>query len=116
MSTIEELHGVVSDGLARYRKSNKERIEAAIETGAALVDLKALLPFGEFEGAVKGLGMKVRTARAWMSLANAGFTSATVAEVGGLRAALESLRNPKLAPERVGDIQPAPGGKRNPTE
>ena len=89
---MEELIGRVADGWERYRRSNAERIGAALATGVALLGLRERLAHGEFLPAVARLGIPERTARDWMRLARAGFKTATVADLGGIRAALESLR------------------------
>ena len=89
---IEELIGKVADGWERYQRSNAERIGAALDTGAALIDLRGRLAHGEFLPAIDRLGIGQTTARNWMRLARGGFKTATVADMGGIRAALEYLR------------------------
>ena len=89
---IEELLGRVADGWERYQRANADRIGAALDTGAALVDLRERLAHGDFLPAVERLGIGETTARNWMRLARAGLKPATVADLGGIRAALEHLR------------------------
>ena len=89
---LEELIGKCADGWARYQRANADRIGAALDTGAALIDLRDTLGHGEFLPAVKRLGIGETTARNWMRLARAGLKTATVADLGGIRAALEHLR------------------------
>ena len=89
---IEGLTGKIADGIARYKRANTDRIGAAMDVGAALVELRERLPHGEFGPAVGRLGIPERTARDWMKLARAGYKTATVADLGGIRAALENLR------------------------
>ena len=92
MMDIEELIGQVADGWERYRRSNAERIGAALDIGAALIQLRQRLPHGDFLPAIRRLGIADRTARDWMRLVRAGMKTATVADLGGIRAALEHVR------------------------
>ena len=88
----EELMGTVADGWAKYQQANADRITAALDTGAALIALREVLGHGEFLPMLKQIGIGETTARNWMRLARAGFKTATVADLGGIRAALEHLR------------------------
>ena len=92
MSDIEQL---TMDGLeivARYTRSNEDRIQAALDGGAFLNRVKATLSHGEFLPYLERIGLVQRTAYDWMQLDEAGMKVATVATLGGIRAALESLR------------------------
>ena len=89
---VEELTGKIADGWVRYQRADADRTQAALDTGAALIELREHLPHGEFGPAIQRLGIADRTARDWMRLARAGFKTATVADLGGIRAALEHVR------------------------
>ena len=89
---IEDLTGRIADGWERYQRANADRIGAALDTGAGLIELRKRLPHGDFLPAVQRLGIGQTTAQNWMRLSRAGFKSATVAHLGGVRAALEHLR------------------------
>ena len=94
---IEELTGKITDAWARYQRANADRTQAALDTGAGLIELRERLPHGDFLPAIEGMGIADRSARDWMRLSRAGLTSATVAHLGGIRAALDSLAKPKSA-------------------
>ena len=89
---IEELTGKIADAWERYRRADADRTQAALDTGAALIELREGLPHGDFLPAVERLGIGKTTAQNWMRLSRAGLKSATVADLGGIRAALEHLR------------------------
>ena len=94
---IEELTGKITDAWARYQRANADRTQAALDTGAGLIELRERLPHGDFLPAIERMGIADRSARDWMRLSRAGLTSATVAHLGGIRAALDSLAKPKSA-------------------
>ena len=89
---VEDLIGKVADGFERYQHADADRIAAALDTGAALIELRERLPHGDFLPAIRRLGIADRTARDWMRLVRAGMKTATVADLGGIRAALEEVR------------------------
>ena len=90
---IEELIGAAADGFQRYQRADDDRTQAALDVGAALTQLRELLPHGDFLPAIRRLGIADRTARDWMQLARSGMKTATVADLGGIRAALEHIRS-----------------------
>ena len=89
---VEELTGKIADEWERYQRADAERIEAALNAGAALIELRERLPHGDFLPAIRRLGIADRTAQNWMRLSRAGMKYETVAHLGGIRAALEHLR------------------------
>ena len=102
---IEELIGAVADGWERYQRANADRIGAALDVGGALIDLRERLAHGEFLPAVARLGIPDRTGRDWMRLARAGLKPATVADMGGIRAALEYLRTQAKTGDEIRAIE-----------
>ena len=82
----------VAAAFSRYVISDADRTTAAIEGGAALVDLKRATPHGQFGAVLETLGIRLRTAQDWMRLSGLGVKCATVALLGGIRATLEISR------------------------
>ena len=101
----EEVMGEVVDGWQRYQRANADRIAAALDTGAALIDLRERLGHGEFLPAIRRLGIPERTAQNWMRLARAGLKNETVADLGGIRAALEHLRKTAKTGDEIRAIE-----------
>ena len=99
--TIEDLLGQATEGFTRYQQANADRIQAALDTGAALIALRESLPHGEFLPAVQRIGIAKRTAQAWMRLSKSELKSETVAHLGGIRAAIEHLRQSAKTSDEV---------------
>ena len=93
MADIEQLTLEGLDIVKRYTRSNEDRIQAALDGGAFLNRVKTTLGHGEFLPYLESIGLVQRTAYDWMQLDDAGMKVATVATLGGIRAALESLRD-----------------------
>ena len=66
-------------------------INKAIEAGHALAEAKTECGHGEWLPFLERAGVKERRARQYMQLASSGLKSATVADFGGIRGALEFL-------------------------
>ena len=111
---VEELTGKIADEWERYQRADAERIEAALNAGAALIELRGRLPHGDFLPAIRRLGIADRTAQNWMRLSRAGMKYETVAHLGGIRAALEHVRQgAKTADEaRRNDLESENAGLR----
>ena len=73
----------------------KQAWQAALEGGSLLNEAKDRLNHGDFGPFVDRTGLERRTARNWMMLAGAGFTTAAIEDFGGIRASLEALRTEK---------------------
>ena len=93
MADYEQLVFEGLDVVAQYNRANHNRIQIALDGGAFLNRVRAQLDHGQWLPYLEGIGLKERTARRWMRLAAVGFKSATVADLGGIRAADESLSN-----------------------
>ena len=78
--------------LARsVRHHDLAAIRPAIEAGRALIEAKGLCRHGQWGAWLKGVGIAERTGQRWMALARAELEPATVADLGGIRAAAEFL-------------------------
>lgn len=86
--------------------------EKALKAGAALIEAKALVRHGEWAAWLAGTGVPERTGQGYMRLARYGLKSATVADLGGIKAALEWLRGARL-PE-AGEVLIASGDNLDP--
>ena len=87
---------------ARRGEAHKQaRIAAHIEAGLLLAEARAEARFGEWGAVLARAGIHERTARDWMALAASGLKPATVADLGGMRAALASLRPGKSDADRI---------------
>ena len=99
---LDELHEAVS----RYQASNKDRIQAALDAGAALVALKKSLSHGDFTAQAERLaGVTILTAQRWMRLAKAELRQETVIEFGGIRETLSNITEAKKWQRGVDDIK-----------
>lgn len=81
----------IRDLIAESDAAALTAIERALSAGRLLVDAKAECRHGEWLPFLKRAGVKERRARQYMQLAASGLKSATVADLGGIRAALEFL-------------------------
>ena len=92
MSDIEQL---TMDGLeivARYTRSNEDRIQAALDGGAFLNRVKATLAHGEFLPYLERIGLVSKMAERWMALDTAGLDIRQIVEYGGLSAAYDECQ------------------------
>jgi hypothetical protein len=76
---------------ADVQEAAKTAADRAIDAGNALIEARALVAHGEWLPFLEQAGVKERRARQYMQLARSGLKSATVADLGGIRAALEWL-------------------------
>ena len=76
----------------RFVMADAERTEAALDCGSALIEAKAAAKHGTWGATLKRVGVSKSTAARWMRLSREGFKCATVAHLGGLRAA-DEFRN-----------------------
>ena len=83
----------VAIGVAAFERASLEAHRAFLETGRRLVDARGECrhgaPWGRF---LEAAGVEPRAAADMMMLSKAGLSSERVTELGGVRAALESLR------------------------
>ena len=89
---VEDLLEKTIDGVAVYRRHDKGRIEAAIETGGYLMMAKDKLQHGDWLPWLERAGLQPRTAQRWMELADLGADAELVREYGGIRGALSKKR------------------------
>ena len=75
----------------RFVLAGVERLQAALDCGAALATLRSAAKHGTWEDTLKRLGIPKTTASRWIRLHATGWTCATVAQMGGLRSADELL-------------------------
>jgi hypothetical protein len=66
-------------------------IDRVLDAGAMLVEAKGACKHGDWLPFLERAGVKERRARQYMQLARSGLKSATVADLGGVRASLEWL-------------------------
>ena len=92
---VEELLERAIDSERRYRRHNKARIEAAIETGGYLMMAKDKLQHGDWLPWLERVGINERTARRRLALAEIASKSDSksvldfIERVGGMNAAIE---------------------------
>ena len=85
----------IHDLVAESDSAALTSIEKAMDAGRLLVEAKSACRHGEWLPFVERSGMKERRARQYMQLAQSGLESATVADLGGIRGALEFLAKRK---------------------
>jgi hypothetical protein len=76
--------------------SQRAAIDGMLSAGRLLNEAKDKCAHGEWAGFLDRAGIHERTARRYMQLARSGLKSDTVAEMGGLKAALEHLAKVEL--------------------
>ena len=87
---------------ARRGKAHKlARLAALIEAGLLLAEAKAEARHGEWGAVLARAGVHERTAQNWMRLAASGLKPETVSDLGGMKAALASLRPGKSDADRM---------------
>ena len=75
----------------RYVIAGVERVQAALDCGAALATMKETAKHGTWGDTLKRIGVPRTTAARFMRLHDSGWKCATVAQMGGLRSADELL-------------------------
>ena len=84
MMDIEELQGGIIDRVGNYNRHRQYAIAEALEAGRMLNEARDILPHGEWTPFVESCGLKTRTARRWMVVAESGLQIGQVAAFGGL--------------------------------
>ena len=84
MMDLEELQGGIMDALEAFESDRKAAISDALRGGQLLNEAKARVKHGGWTAFVESCGMKGRTARRWMLVAEAGLDAGEVAHLGGL--------------------------------
>ena len=106
---IEELTDRVADAILLYRQHGLQRTKAALDGGAALVELRATLRHGDFGPHCLRLGLGDRTAQRWMQLAQSGLSAEEIQARGGIKKTLNSLSvstTGEECPEYIKDAPP----------
>ncbi|MBB5754342.1 hypothetical protein [Prosthecomicrobium pneumaticum] len=75
----------------QFLLARRTTAESALRAGGLLIDAKDRCAHGEWLPFLKRAGINERTARNFMTLARSGIKPDTVADLGGIRAALEHL-------------------------
>ena len=92
LADLAERIGTQARLSARYEA---ESIAAGVEAGRLLIEAKAECRHGEWGSVLDRADIHQRTAQRMMKLAGSGLSAARIAELGGLRSAVDSLRTPK---------------------
>ena len=99
----------IAGEVAAYKRSSTAAHVAYLSAGRKLLDARENVPRGQWAPFLAACGgVEPRTARNMMALARAGLTADDVTAAGGVRAALESLRDRPQA-ETVSVFSPSPG-------
>ncbi len=104
---LAHLQAEAAEHYCRHKRASTEAIAAYLAGGAALIEAKAALKHGEWLPWLAETGIPERTARRMMRIARTGLKSATVADLGGVEAALA------LPPKRLATLARAelPGAR-----
>ena len=94
---LADLAERIGEAARRGEAHKRARIAAHIEAGLLLAEAKAECRHGEWGAVLDRAGIHERTARDWMQLAASGVKTATVADLGGMRATLACLADPGIA-------------------
>ena len=103
----------VTEDFTVYRRSSEDAHRAYLSAGAKLLDGKEAAKHGEWTPFLRSCGIEPRTARNMMTLARSGFTAEEISDFGGVRGALESLRQP-AKPETLSDPESPPPAPESP--
>ena len=93
---LEELLLDTLDAVSRFRVGQREAVAAALDAGRLLALAKSRIPHGGFGEWLERVGVKPRTAQAWIRLAAMEVTVDDVIDRGGITATLAG-RPPKSA-------------------
>ncbi|MBB5755139.1 hypothetical protein [Prosthecomicrobium pneumaticum] len=100
----EPLSNALADLAEQVKLANEQFLlarrttaESALRAGGLLIDAKDRCAHGEWLPFLKRAGINERTARNFMTLARSGIKPDTVADLGGIRAALEHLASERAA-------------------
>ncbi len=95
MPDLEDLLMDTMDAVSRFRVGQREAVAAALDAGNLLVQAKEIIPHGGWSEWLGRVGVKPRTASAWMRLSAMDVTVEEVIENGGINATLRG--KPKSA-------------------
>ena len=102
----------IAGEVAAYKRSSTAAHIAYLSAGRKLLDARENAPRGQWAPFLAECGgVEPRTARNMMALARAGLTADDVTAAGGVRAALESLRDRPQAETVSGNGTPSEGEK-----
>ena len=82
----------IRNSVDRYKRSSLEAHDAYLAAGRELAGVRRECERGQWAPFLAAVGIEARTARNMMKLARGGLDAATIGELGGVRAALETLR------------------------
>ena len=85
----------VAGQIAVYKRSSTVAHRAYLTAGAKLLEAREAARHGRWAAFLEACGIEMRTANNMMTLARAGLSAADVTAAGGVRGALESLREAK---------------------
>ena len=98
----------VAGQIAVYKRSSTAANRAYLTAGAKLLEAREMAPHGQWATFLEACGIETRTARNMMTLARAGLSADDVTAAGGVRGALESLREAaKAVLVRYGELSPS---------
>ena len=82
----------IAGQIAVYKRSSTAANRAYLTAGAKLLEARKAARHGQWAPFLEACGIEIRTARNMMTLARAGLSADEVTAAGGVRGALESLR------------------------
>ena len=97
MTDLEQSAMRLREYVANYGVNDSLRIHNAIEGGKELLTVRPNFHYGEWGPWLVDVGLKERTARRWISLADTGLTPAEVRAIGGIDAAIKSSKSAVVA-------------------
>ena len=95
MPDLEDLMFDTLDAVSRFRVGQRDAVAGALDAGHLLAQAKEIIPHGGWAEWLERVGVKPRTASAWMKLAAMDVTVEEVIENGGINATLRG--RPKSA-------------------
>lgn len=95
MPDLEDLMFDTLDAVSRFRVGQRDAVAGALDAGHLLAQAKEIIPHGGWADWMERVGVKPRTASAWMKLAAMDVTVEEVIENGGINATLRG--KPKSA-------------------
>ena len=93
---LGDLSARIREACDRAASASIEAAEQSLEAGRLLIEAKEACKHGEWGPFLEMSGVHERQARRLMRLARSGLKADTVSEMGGIKAALESLAERKL--------------------
>lgn len=105
---LTDLSHRIRQASGRAKAASVDSAEQHLVAGRLLIEAKVECPHGEWGAFLKMAGVHDRQARRLMQLAHSGLKADTVSEMGGIKAALESLvRSRTQSPEPEYTAHPA---------